>query len=221
MPKKLENSLQDALTQMDNYRKDTRPTKFNQSSVFSTKTSPFGLPNIENIPPSLRKDMKLLPSPLHTWGTTGKFEVSLTPQLDKLTPRERQLYQQREKQKNDKKQRAREKRKAALVKNQEKMNQPNPADAPTFRSLMRSLDEVKKNSPRNFKPVVGQVTKCLRCNKLFTLNDNHKKACCYHPKGKERIEQYSDRGKLLKVTYVWKCCMTGPDNAGCTYGQHV
>lgn len=219
--KKLENSLQDALTQMDNYRKDTRPTKFNQSSVFSTKTSPFGLPNIENIPPSLRKDMKLLPSPLHTWGTTGKFEVSLTPQLDKLTPRERQLYQQREKQKNDKKQRAREKRKAALVTNQEKMNQPNPADAPTFRSLMRSLDEVKKNSPRNFKPVVGQVTKCLRCNKLFTLNDNHKKACCYHPKGKERIEQYSDRGKLLKVTYVWKCCMTGPDNAGCTYGQHV
>ena len=222
--KKLENSLQDALTQMDNYRKDTRPTKFNQSSIFSNKISPFGLPNIENIPPSLRKDMKLLPSPLHTWGTTGKFEVSLSPQLDKLTPRERQIFQQREKIKNEKKARAREKRKMTLVKNQEKMNAPiapEASPAPTFRSLINSLDQVKKNSPRNFKPVVGQVTKCLRCNKLFTLNDNHKKACCYHPKGKERIEQYSDRGKLVKVTYNWKCCMSGPDNAGCTYGQHV
>ena len=222
--KKLENSLQDALTQMDNYRKDTRPTKFNQSSIFSNKISPFGLPNIENIPPSLRKDMKLLPSPLHTWGTTGKFEVSHSPQLDKLTPRERQIFQQREKIKNEKKARAREKRKMTLVKNQEKMNAPiapEASPAPTFRSLINSLDQVKKNSPRNFKPVVGQVTKCLRCNKLFTLNDNHKKACCYHPKGKERIEQYSDRGKLVKVTYNWKCCMSGPDNAGCTYGQHV
>ena len=222
--KKLENSLQDALTQMDNYRKDTRPTKFNQSSIFSNKISSFGLPNIENIPPSLRKDMKLLPSPLHTWGTTGKFEVSLSPQLDKLTPRERQIFQQREKIKNEKKARAREKRKMTLVKNQEKMNAPiapEASPAPTFRSLINSLDQVKKNSPRNFKPVVGQVTKCLRCNKLFTLNDNHKKACCYHPKGKERIEQYSDRGKLVKVTYNWKCCMSGPDNAGCTYGQHV
>lgn len=222
--KKLENSLQDALTQMDNYRKNTGPTKFNQSTIFSTKTSPFGLPNIENIPPALRKDMKLLPSPLHTWGTTGKFEVSLSPQLDKLTPRERQILQQKEKQRSERKQRAKEKRKDVLIKSQEKMNALNPTvtEAPTFRSLMRSLDEVKsKNTARNFKPVVGQVTKCLRCNKLFTLNDNHKKACCYHPKGKERIEQYSDRGKLVKVTYVWKCCMSGPDNAGCSYGQHV
>lgn len=234
--KKLEHSLQDALTQMDNYRKDAKPSKYNQSSVFSTKMSPFGLPSIENIPPSLRKDMKLLPSPLQTWTTTGKFEVSLTPQLDKLTPRERQLLQQRENKKTDKKQRAKEKLKEKTVgKNAEKTKTPNPyqpntktpnpyqpSDQPTFRSLMKSLDDVKKTTTtRNFKPVVGQVTKCLRCNKLFTLNDNHKKACCYHPKGKERIEQYSDRGKLVKVTYVWKCCMTGPDNAGCTYGQHV
>lgn len=220
--KKLEHSLQDALNQMDNYRKEAKPTKFNQSSIFSTKMSPYGLPYIENIPPSLKKDMKLLPSPLQTWGTTGKFEVSLTPQLDKLTPRERQIYQQEKKQKTEKKQRTKEKRKETLAKNQDKMKTPNPTDQPTFRSLMKSLDDVKKTTTtRNFKPVVGQVTKCLRCNKLFTLNDNHKKACCYHPKGKERIEQYSDRGKLVKVTYSWKCCMSGPDNPGCTYGQHV
>ncbi|KAL4217977.1 hypothetical protein ACF0H5_022715 [Mactra antiquata] len=209
--KKLESSLNDALTQMDTFRKGMKPNKSSQSNMFGTPR-PFGLQNMPDLPPTLKKEMKLLPSPMHMWST--KFEVS----GPKIHDAELELIKQQDREKEERKRKAKEKRREAMQKSTERMiNHPDP---PTFRSLMKSLDEVKKNKTRNFKPM-GQVTKCLRCNKLFTLNDNHKKACNYHPKGKERIEQYSERGKLVKVTYVWKCCMTGPDHPGCTYGQHM
>ncbi|XP_052763432.1 uncharacterized protein LOC128205660 isoform X1 [Mya arenaria] len=212
--KKLENSLQDALTQMDTFRKGMKAPKSNQSSLFVTprQMASSSLGHMPDLPPALKKEMKLLPSPMHMWST--KLEVN----GPRIHDAEIELIKMQEKEKEEKKRRAKEKRREALQKSQEKIL--NSQEAPTFRSLMKSLDEVKKTKGKNFKPV-GQVTKCLRCNKLFTLNDNHKKSCNYHPKGKERIEQYSDRGKLVKVTYVWKCCMMGPDNPGCTYGQHV
>ncbi|KAH3859796.1 hypothetical protein DPMN_102619 [Dreissena polymorpha] len=209
--KKLESSLQDALSQMDTFRKGMQPTKITQSNLFGTP-KPFGTSHLPDMPQTLKKEMKLLPSPMHMWST--KFEVSGPRTQDA----EIELIKQLEREKEEKKRKAKEKRREAIQKSQERIL--NSQEAPTFRSLMKSLDEVKKNKGKSFKPV-GQVTKCLRCNKLFTLNDNHKKSCNYHPKGKERIEQYSDRGKLVKVTYVWKCCMLGPDNPGCSYGQHV
>lgn len=210
--KKLEHSLNDALSQMDTYRKDMKPTKLPQSTMFGTPR-PNGLQHLPDVPPSLKKDLKLLPSPMHMWST--KFEVS----GPKVHDAELELIKQQERDKEEKKRKAKERRREAIQNSQERLVN-SQQEVPTFRSLMKSLDDVKKQKGRTFKPI-GQVTKCLRCNKLFTLNDNHKKACNYHPKGKERIEQYSDRGKLVKVTYVWKCCMMGPDNPGCTYGQHV
>ncbi|XP_045181582.2 uncharacterized protein LOC123540547 [Mercenaria mercenaria] len=213
--KKLENSLNDALSQMDTFRKGMKPTKVTQSNMFGTPR-PFGLQHVPDVPPILKKEMKLLPSPMHMWST--KFEIS----GPKIHDAELELIKQQERDKEEKKRKAKEKRREAIQNSQERLVH-SQQEVPTFRSLMKSLDDVKKttgNKVRNYKPV-GQVTKCLRCNKLFTLNDNHKKSCNYHPKGKERIEQYSDRGKLVKVTYVWKCCMMGPDNPGCTYGQHV
>ena len=219
--KKLENSLQDALSQMDTFRKGMKgpqaqsQSRSNQSSLFGTPRPGYvsnvaGL--VPDLPPALKKDMKLLPSPMHMWST--KFEIN----GPKIHDAELEFIKQQEKEKEERKQRAKEKRREALQRSQERLS--NNSDAPTFRSLITSLEDVKKNKGKTFK-AVGQVTKCLRCNKLFTLNDNHKKACNFHPKGKERIEQYSDRGKLVKVSYVWKCCMAGPDNPGCTYGQHV
>lgn len=65
------------------------------------------------------------------------------------------------------------------------------------------------------------LSKCLRCNKLFKPPDNHKLACCYHSKGKKRMERYDDSGKLIRVTYNWQCCNKGMDNAGCCFGPHV
>ncbi|XP_033726967.1 uncharacterized protein LOC117316471 [Pecten maximus] len=90
----------------------------------------------------------------------------------------------------------------------------------TFRSLVRSLDEMR--AKKTTKTKGGQkVSKCLRCQKLFTLNDNHKKACCYHPRSKERVEEYTSKGRLTRVSYVWQCCRQTVDSQGCLYGQHV
>lgn len=203
--KKLESSLNDAITQMEGFKKGTKSTK-----ITPTPTLAFTPQRQFEVPSSLKKEMKLLPSPM--WST--KFEVS----GPKTHDAELDAIKRLEFEEQQHKKRAKEKRLEAMQKSQEK--KLTTQEAPTFRSLIKSLDEAKKNRPKTFKPV-GQVTKCLRCNKLFTLNDNHKKSCNYHPKGKERIEQYSDRGKLVKVTYVWKCCKTGTDNPGCTYGQHI
>lgn len=221
--KKLESSLNDALSQMDTFRKGMRPAKVPPATTMfaSPKPTPtatiYASPKpafVPEIPLNLKKDMKLLPSALQTWST--KFEVS-GPLLKEAEIESKKMEKEKiEREKQEKKQKAKEKRREALMRSHNQLETP-----PTFRSLMKTLDEVKKNkTARNFKPV-GQVTKCLRCNKLFTLNDNHKKSCNYHPKGKERIEQYSDRGKLVKVSYVWKCCMMGPEHPGCCYGQHV
>ena len=203
--KKLESSLNNALSQMDGFKKGIKSTRI-------TPTAAFAIQKQFEVPVNLKKDMKLLPSPMHMWST--KFEVS----GPKTHDAEMEALKRLEFEDVQRKKRAKEKRLEAMHKSQEK--RLNSQETPTFRSLIKSLDDVKKNKAKTFKPM-GQVTKCLRCNKLFTLNDNHKKACNFHAKGKERIEQYSDRGKLVKVTYVWKCCKTGPDNSGCTFGQHI
>lgn len=65
------------------------------------------------------------------------------------------------------------------------------------------------------------VSKCLRCQKLFSPTDNHKLACCYHKKDKERLEHYDNSGMLIRVIYAWKCCHQPQEAEGCCYGQHV
>ncbi|XP_050409697.1 uncharacterized protein LOC126824503 [Patella vulgata] len=93
------------------------------------------------------------------------------------------------------------------------------------RTKDESTDEVKVQehcqlSQRAFKRQ-GPVAKCLRCQKLFRKIDNHKLACCYHPKPKERFEKYNNSGQLLRVMYVWKCCRHEIEHEGCCFGQHV
>ena len=74
---------------------------------------------------------------------------------------------------------------------------------------------------RSFRGKANQVNKCLRCQKIFNATDNHKLACCFHEKDKERVEIYTDGGQLVKVTYLWKCCNKSSDIDGCCYGHHV
>ncbi|GFO05831.1 hypothetical protein PoB_003233600 [Plakobranchus ocellatus] len=67
----------------------------------------------------------------------------------------------------------------------------------------------------------GVVAKCLRCQKLFNSVDNHKLACCYHPKEKARFEHYDGSGRLMAVVHAWQCCQQPQDADGCCFGQHV
>ena len=65
------------------------------------------------------------------------------------------------------------------------------------------------------------TTKCLRCHKVYTVRDNHKMACRYHPKSKKKIEKYDDKGKLVMVNFIWECCLQKPESLGCSSGEHI
>ena len=64
-------------------------------------------------------------------------------------------------------------------------------------------------------------SKCLRCRKLYRLQDNHQTACMYHPANKHHVEKYDKSGKLLRVSLVWQCCKQSQDSPGCAVGQHI
>ena len=106
---------------------------------------------------------------------------------------------------------------------------PPPAPSDSFRSAADAVTPkdqqadtlAKLRAYHRPKNGFGKVSKCLRCQKLFRTTDNHKLACCFHSKGKERAEKYSDDGRLVKVTYIWKCCNQELDSEGCCTGQHV
>ncbi|XP_064652069.1 uncharacterized protein LOC135502857 [Lineus longissimus] len=72
-----------------------------------------------------------------------------------------------------------------------------------------------------FPPAKTSVSRCLRCKRLYRLQDNHKKACRYHPKSKRKVEKYSDNGKLQNVTFVWDCCHGDAENDGCCADEHI
>ncbi|KAK6168177.1 hypothetical protein SNE40_022055 [Patella caerulea] len=106
-----------------------------------------------------------------------------------------------------------------------KETNPRTSNSEGRRTKDEPTDEVKVQehghlSQRAFKRQ-GPVAKCLRCQKLFRKIDNHKLACCYHPKPKERFEKYNNAGQLLRVLYVWKCCRHEIEHEGCCFGQHV
>ncbi|RUS81222.1 hypothetical protein EGW08_011016, partial [Elysia chlorotica] len=82
--------------------------------------------------------------------------------------------------------------------------------------------ENRKPKPRSkMTRAGGVVSKCLRCQKLFNSVDNHKLACCYHPKEKARFEHYDGSGRLVAVRHAWQCCKQDQDADGCCFGQHV
>lgn len=214
--KKLENSLQDALSQLDTYRKGSQGSiKYSHASMISTnfKLKPL-LPNGEE--DTSENDQFV------TWAQ-NKMEVS---GKTRESPREKTVKssqdQIREVRKRPKQILYSDSRMRQEERESHRVERIYPNDsqkACTFRSLVRSLDEMRQRKISKAKG--GKVSKCLRCQKLFTLNDNHKKACCYHPRTKERVEEYNSKGKLQRVTYVWQCCQQGIDNQGCIYGQHI
>lgn len=65
------------------------------------------------------------------------------------------------------------------------------------------------------------IVKCLRCKSVFKPGENHKIACCYHNKGKERIERYDENGSIKDVTFVWQCCRRQIYSSGCCFGHHI
>ena len=65
------------------------------------------------------------------------------------------------------------------------------------------------------------TSRCLRCQKLYRLRNNHQGACTYHIKDRRRVERYDSSGKLLKMSMIWECCKANAESPGCAVGQHV
>ena len=65
------------------------------------------------------------------------------------------------------------------------------------------------------------VRRCGRCGKLFKASENHKLCCRYHPKGQQKVEKYDGRGRLLRVTHIWQCCMQRAEAPGCSVDEHT
>lgn len=213
--KKLENSLQDALSQLDTYRKGSQGSmKYSHASMISNnfKLKPL-LPNGEEDTDENDKFVTWAQNKMEVNGKASESPrekiVRSSQDVKEIRKRSKQILYSDSRFRQEE----RESRRIERI-------YPNESQkACTFRSLVRSLDEMRHRKVSKAKG--GKVSKCLRCQKLFTLNDNHKKSCCYHPRTKERVEEYNSKGKLQRVTYVWQCCQQGMDSQGCIHGQHI
>jgi hypothetical protein len=88
------------------------------------------------------------------------------------------------------------------------------------KNILPSIDEVE--SPISPSQKLTKYTgKCLRCHKVYKIKDNHRLACNYHPKAKQTVEKYDTDGKLLRITYLWECCLQRSEAPGCCTGAHV
>ncbi|XP_067664889.1 uncharacterized protein [Haliotis asinina] len=205
--KKLEDSLHDAIVSMDKLRKSTGPVtnSHNLSLAHDSDLTPLILNADKQAPPSRHTGSK------KNW-QKASFEVKGAPNV--MTTKTLNLH-------------------APIPKlNLKHLNKNNDKRSISERGppkeTYRQL-EVKKTAElsatlsqlKAFKPQVGKVSKCLRCQKLFRSIDNHKMACLYHAKSKERVEKYTDGGQLIRVLYLWTCCKQEGDSEGCCYGQHV
>ena len=65
------------------------------------------------------------------------------------------------------------------------------------------------------------MAKCFRCHQPFNTRDNHKMACQFHPRSKEKVEKYSSKGRLIGVYITWPCCSQPVETGGCTFGEHI
>ncbi|XP_060065919.1 uncharacterized protein LOC132546224 [Ylistrum balloti] len=261
--KRLESSLQDALSQIDHFHKNVKTSSkqtvtSKQSKNPNYKLKPLmrarsptrELPNLKNLPPTklaytqsslserranslqnsfvektnsqqnsfMEKTNRSLSDRMSRFQVSETSGISDSKSLDLNDPPVRIKWRRRAVSPLSLgAERAATMKERAMPKMQA---QQQSSKSFTFRSLVRSLDEMRAKKATKTKG--GQkVSKCLRCQKLFTLNDNHKKACCYHPRSKERVEEYTSKGRLTRVSYVWQCCRQSVDSQGCLYGQHV
>ncbi|XP_076456556.1 uncharacterized protein LOC143290888 [Babylonia areolata] len=192
--KQLESSLHGAIATMDKLRRAAPGSEYKPPS--SPSSSAFTTATFVALPS--QRETRANPK---SW-MTASFQVTNTvsssvtapvPKLGHFQPTERRCFSERP---------------AAKAGDENDVNQA-------------STEKVKGDSRKTSRSRTNQVSKCLRCQKLFTATDNHKLACCFHSKSKERMEVYNDDGQLVRVQYVWKCCHQKGDNDGCCYGQHV
>ncbi|XP_076083641.1 uncharacterized protein LOC143054503 isoform X1 [Mytilus galloprovincialis] len=233
--KKLENSLQDALSQIDQFRKGSESTmKYSHASMIAhnMKIRPLlartaSSSDTESMRDGNTTTRRQLPQPPIQTNDNQELEVSAhtnvlqTPGKEGGKENERPPPAMKSKQPSKSKRRYQDSnvsRDSGDGSVQLRGDKTNTNHSCTFRTLVRSLDEIRTR--KSYKKG-GKVSKCLRCQKLFTLNDNHKKACRYHSRNKERREEYTNKGKLSRVNYVWQCCHQGGENPGCCYGHHL
>ena len=86
---------------------------------------------------------------------------------------------------------------------------------------MMSTDETPPAAAAAFGMAKTSVSRCLRCQRLYRLQDNHKRACHYHPKAKKKFEKYTATGRLVNVMFMWECCKRDGDQDGCCTDQHI
>jgi len=221
--RKLESSLQDALNQIDSFRKNAKSTiKYSHPSGFSTniKLKPL-LAVVSPDSGEMRREYKRVPGIKAPRSTDSNplFEISgeAKPMNSDLSEVPRRSQHRKV---NTPTSPISSPGLRRTHRRSQKVSRSSKSNPPTFRSLVHSIDEMRVKQSMRVKG--GQkVSKCLRCQKLFTLNDNHKKSCCYHPRSKERVEEYTNKGRLTRVTYLWQCCQQGVESQGCCYGQHI
>lgn len=227
--KKLENSLQDALSQIDQFRRGTQTSmKYSHASMVANniKIRPLlartaSSSDTESMKEGKTTTRRQLPQPPIQTNDNQQLEVSahtnvlVTAGNDHEPPSKQDKPIKRSKRKYQETIISRSSRDDTV---QTKPERTNKNHSCTFRTLVRSLDEIRTR--KSYKKG-GQVSKCLRCQNLFTLNDNHKKACRYHSRNKDRREEYTNKGKLSRVNYIWQCCQQGVDSPGCCFGHHL
>ena len=237
--KKLESSLQDALHQIDSFRKNTskpsggmnslskqrnttnhsmklKPLLAIESPDTKTKRSDLGFPDIQ--------PLEMIVSPrAHREQHYVRIIKAKTPekqtQPQNLPMMDTSDLINRQTRHNNSPVNSPIKLDRTSMRT-EKVTIHGSSRQPTFRTLVRSLDEMRVRKSHKLKGA-KKISKCLRCAKLFASTDNHKKACCYHSRNKQRVEEYTHKGRLTKVSYVWQCCQQGLDSLGCCYGKHL
>jgi hypothetical protein len=227
--KKLENSLQDALSQIDQFRRGSQTSmKYSHASMVANniKIRPLlartaSSSDTESMKEGKTTTRRQLPQPPIQTNDNQQLEVSahtnvlVTAGNDHEPPSKQDKPIKRSKRKYQETIISRSSRDDTV---QTKPERTNKNHSCTFRTLVRSLDDIRTR--KSYKKG-GQVSKCLRCQNLFTLNDNHKKACRYHSRNKDRREEYTNKGKLSRVNYIWLCCQQGVDSPGCCFGHHL
>ena len=78
-----------------------------------------------------------------------------------------------------------------------------------------------KNDDQSARSTSRSIAKCLRCNKLYNVMNQHNNTCHFHTGRKRQVEKYDGRGRLMCVTFVWQCCQRHADAAGCNVGKHI
>lgn len=97
---------------------------------------------------------------------------------------------------------------------------PSTAELPTSQSTTTPPHLQQQQQQQQQRGKIKQGETCFRCKSIYRVKENQKLSCCYHPKGKKRVERLDETGKLIKNVFIWQCCNRSLESAGCTFGLH-